>query len=215
MSKTNVYLFIGENESAKLTKLKNLKTELLSEPCEEFNFEELYAKKLNLKTLEESFLRLPVNTQKRLLIIRGIGNLSKDCNQKLISFIKKPHPRLVLILEANTPSAQINKITPYAQVTHFRKSKAYDVFDLGRAIQSKNQAFALYILSDLLLRGVKPYMLLGALIWQWERMQKSLPRPKINRGFEILLETDLNIKSSRLKIDTALELLVVKLSLLT
>ncbi|HDZ76723.1 MAG TPA: hypothetical protein ENH41_01400 [Candidatus Omnitrophica bacterium] len=214
MSKTNVYLFIGENESAKLTKLKNLKKELLSAHLQEFNLEELYAKKLDLKTLEESFLRLPVNTEKRLLIIRGIDNLSKDCNQKLVSFIKKPHPHLVIILEANASNAQINKIAPYAQAMHFRKSKAYDVFDLGRAIQGKNQAFALYILSDLLLRGVKPYMLLGGLIWQWERMQKSLSEPEINRGFEILLETDLNIKSGRLKISTALELLVVKLSLL-
>lgn len=215
MSNTNVYLLIGENEASKLTKLNNLKKEILSANTADFNLETLSAKGLKPKTLQEAFLRMPFKSKKRLLIMRELESLPEDSGEKLISYLRKPHPQMMLILEAASLNKGTERIAPYARLMHFRKTKPYDAFALGDAIRNKNRARALDILSDLLLRGEKPQKIMGALIWKWEMMGRYLPKAKIDKGFDLLLEADLNIKSSRIKIETALELLVVKLTFLT
>lgn len=213
MPKTNVYLFIGDNEPPKLSKIESLKKEILSGETLEFNLETLFAKGLNLKTLEEALLRLPIKATKRLLIIRNIEGLPRDCREKIASYINRPYPWLTLVLEGESLDKEMEAISLRAETLYFRKIKPYDVFALGRAINNKNQALALDILSDLLLRGEKPQKIMGGLIWHWENMEKHISAEKVKKGFEALLEADLNIKRSRLKADIALELLVVKLCL--
>lgn len=212
--KANLYLLIGDNEPPKLNKIENLKKETLSGETLEFNLEVLSAKELNLRLLEESLLRLPVKANKRLLIIRNIDELPKDCREKIISYVSKPHPWITLVLEGKSLDKDIEQIANCAQTLYFRKAGSYDVFALGRAIDNKNQVLALDILSDLLLRGEKVQKILGGLIWHWENTERYLSQEKTKNGFEVLLEADLNIKRSLLKPNIALELLVVKLMLL-
>jgi DNA polymerase III delta subunit len=214
IKKSNIYLLVGENEISKLNKIKKLKNELLSNSIQDFNLQVLSAKALNLKALEEALLFLPVKTKKSLLIIRNVEDLPKECKEKLISYIKKPSPQLILILEATHLDKDIERITKYAQTLYFYSVRQYNTFDLAKAIRNKNQTFALSVLSNLLERGEKPQKILGGLIWQWEQMAKYLSREKIDKGFKILLETDLNIKSSRLTMKTALEISIIKLILL-
>ncbi|PIQ89906.1 MAG: hypothetical protein COV72_00660 [Candidatus Omnitrophica bacterium CG11_big_fil_rev_8_21_14_0_20_42_13] len=216
MIKSNIYLLIGENEPAKLNKLNSLQNEFLPAESKDFNLETLYAKKLDPNTLQEALLRIPARVKIRVLVVRGVEDLPKNAKDALIDYMRKPSSRLIIILEAKSLGREdINEFVKYAQVMYFKGAKLYDAFTLARAIKSKNQSFALYVLSDLLLRGVSPQMMLGGLIWQWERMQsEGLAKSKIDKGFEFLLEADLNIKTSRLKANTALELLVVKLAFL-
>ncbi|MDP1854171.1 MAG: hypothetical protein Q8L26_08245 [Candidatus Omnitrophota bacterium] len=213
MPKANVYLIIGDNEILKLNKIESLKKEILSGTANEFNLEILFAEELNLKTLEEALLRLPIKTDRRMLILRNLEDLSKDCRQKIIAYVNKPHPWITLVLEGDITDKEAGQVAACAQIFRFSKVRPPDVFALGRAIDNKNQALALGILSDLMVRGERPQKIMGGLIWHWENTKRRLSPEKIKEGFEVLLEADLNIKLSRLKPNIALELLVVKLCL--
>ncbi|MEK6715439.1 MAG: hypothetical protein AABY43_05295 [Candidatus Omnitrophota bacterium] len=212
--KANLYLLIGDNELPKLNKIESIKKELLPQGALDFNLEVLSAQDLEVKKLQEALLRLPIKTGRRLLILRNLQDLSKDCREIILGYLKKPHPWITLVLEGKSLDKDIEQIANCAQTLYFRKAGSYDVFALGRAIDNKNQVLALDILSDLLLRGEKVQKILGGLIWHWENTERYLSQEKIKKGFEALLEADLNIKRSLLKPNIALELLVVKLMLL-
>lgn len=213
MPKASIYLIIGDNEIPKLNKIESLKKEILSAETLEFNIEILFAKEIEPAKLEEALLRLPVKTDRRLLIVRNIEDLTKDCRQKIIAYVNKPHPWIALVLEGDITDKEAGQVAARAQIFRFSKVRPPDVFALGRAIDNKNQALALSILSDLMVRGERPPKIMGGLIWHWENTKRSLSPEKIKKGFEALLEADLNIKLSRLKPNIALELLVVKLCL--
>lgn len=236
MPKPNIYLLIGDNETLKLNKIEGLKKEILPAHLFEFNSEVLFAKGLMLAALEEALLRLPARlaakpragsegsnpagislgqkTAGRILVIRNIEKLADDCRQKILDYLNNPYPHLALVLEGDLSDKEAQDISRQAQTFVFRKVKSRNVFDLGRAIDSKSQELALNILSDLLMQGEKPEMLVGGLNWHWENAEKRLTQEKIKKGFEALLEADLNIKRSRLKPNIAMELLVVKLCLI-
>lgn len=208
-----VYLLIGDNEIFKLNKIESLKKEVLSSETLEFNLETLFAEEIEPAKLEEAFLRLPVKADRRLLVIRNIEGLNKDCRAKVFAYTNKPYPWITLVLEGNITDKEAAQIAARAQIFRFNKVRPPDVFALGRAIDNKNQALALGILSDLMVRGERPQKIMGGLIWHWENTKRSLSPEKVKKGFEALLEADLNIKLSRLKPNIALELLVVKLCL--
>ena len=55
------YLFVGEDEFSKDIKLQKIKQELNLAQLESFNFEILYSKDLDLRTLQERLLLLVFN----------------------------------------------------------------------------------------------------------------------------------------------------------
>ena len=72
-----VYLFIGQDLnlkdapfSSKDTQLKQIKEEFLPKRVEHFNSDTLYAETLKLKDLQEKLLALPVESSKRIVIIK-------------------------------------------------------------------------------------------------------------------------------------------------
>ncbi|HLD40699.1 MAG TPA: hypothetical protein VJA84_00810, partial [Candidatus Omnitrophota bacterium] len=79
----------------------------------------------------------------------------------------------------------------------------------ARAIERKSSESALNILADLFANGERPERILGALRYQFVRPGAS---PGENRNkIQLLLETDNNLKTGRIKPVFALEALVVKL----
>ncbi len=154
-----VYFFVGEDEFSKDIKLEKIKQELnLTQQLELFNFEILYSKDLDLRTLQERLLLLPVNptrrdsskdsglgsgvsngvrARQRLILIKDISGLSTDIKQYLLDFLKKPFPHVSLILDARRIDERdqfFNQISSLVKLINFRQSKQINAFTLARQI---------------------------------------------------------------------------------
>ena len=207
-----VYLFIGQDSLSKDIKLKRIKQEFLPGGIEDFNFDILYAKELNLKGLQERLLFLPVKAKKRIIAIKEAQDLKKDIKEFILKYVRKPLPSILLILDITRKEAQeefIERIARYVQICYFKEPLHLDTFALSRQIGLGRADYALRVLNQLLQNGEKPERILGGLRYAWE---KSVAGPlEIRKRLKLLLNCDINIKRGILKPDLALERLVVRL----
>jgi DNA polymerase III delta subunit len=213
-----VYLFLGIDEISKERKIQQLKKELLKSNQEVFDYDRLHAKELTPASLKESIQRLPVFAKKRLIFIRDIEKLDVKCKEIILSLIKKPNSQLEVILDTQITQLKdpfLRKIANSSKVLHFGSSKILNTFDLADAIERKNASEALRIFSTLYKKGEHPTRILGGLVWSWRNMKGLLRKDSFGKGIEFFLETDTNIKFSRLKPEMAMEILIIKLCLLT
>lgn len=210
------YLFLGEDFLSKEDKIDIIKKDLLKGDAAFFDLEVLSAKETDKQQLSEATKRLPALSQGRLIIIKDIDRFNPACKLQLIAYLKKPFPKIFLVLETDkfdTRDSFISQLTRLCRVVNFQRSRPLDVFGLAEAVSRRKSPEALKMLSQLLLSGEKPQKILGVLIWQWKKIQHTLSKAEFKRGLRMLLEADLNIKRGRLRPDFALELLVAKLSL--
>jgi DNA polymerase III delta subunit len=210
-----VCLFIGIDDISKERKIAKIREENFRQREAGFDYEVIYADDVDKFLLNDSLNRLPIQAEKRIVVIKRIERLALVHRQALICFIKRPNPHTVLILDTAIPdlndNAFILEISRYARVFNFKKERVANVFDLADAISRKNTPYALQILARLIAKGEKPYRLLGGLSWKWNKMQRMLSPQAFKRGIELFLEADTDIKLGRLKPNFALELLIVKL----
>lgn len=206
------YLFVGEDDFSKDIKLKKIKQELFSPELEPFNFEIFYSKDLILRTLQERLLILPIKAKQRLILIKDIPHLSSDIKEFLLSFLKKPFSHVSLVLDArdiDEGKQFFNRISRLVRVINFHRSREINPFTLTDHIRYKRIRQAMRILSQLLLQGERPEMILGAIRYQLDRERLNLSERKRKLGF--LLNCDIDIKRGRLKPRFALERLVIQL----
>ena len=207
-----VYLFLGEDSLSKDIALKRLKEEFLNQDTEYFNLDILYAKELELLTLQERLLALPLKAKKRIIIIKDSQNLKEESKEFILAYVKKPQDKIILILEINKffPQDQFRRqLERYAQVYRFKESLHLDTFVLIRSIDSRKTSYALWVLNQLLKKGERPERILGGLRYSWEN---SIATPlETRRRLKALLNCDIDIKTGRLKADFAFERLVVSL----
>jgi len=208
----NIYLLIGSDVIAKESQLKKLKQELLSSQLQDFNLDKLYAKEIDLKDIQERFLAIPLNSQRRIIVIKGADYLNAEAQEFFLSYSKKPHQQLVLILDYehyDYKDGFIKAITRYSRVIRFKETVNPDTFALSRQIELKKTDSALRILSQLLKNGEVPERILGGLRYAWEKsgIEGALARKKL----KFLLNCDIEIKTGRLPPAFALEKLVVSL----
>ena len=210
-----VYLFIGIDEISKERKIRKIKQDNSQGKECGFDYEVFYADEIDKLELIDSLNRLPIQAEKRIIVIKQIENLSPSNRDTILSFIKKPHSHNLLILDTEISDLNNNKfvleISRYTRNFTFKREKPPSVFDLADAIARKNAQAALGILSKIISKGEKPHRLLGGLSWKWSKMRNYLKPEEFNRGIEALLETDVNIKLGKLKPNFALELLIIKL----
>ena len=223
-----LYLFIGEDESAKQEKIHSLKSEVLKKGFEDFNYEAFYAKELTLPALKEALSRLPVRqaglpveSPQRIMMIKDVFGLQDELKDYFTAQIEKLPKDLIIILEAavipKEESAFFNKISKYGKVIPFKTKERINAFGLARAIERKDADSALNMLVDLFRSGEKPERILGALRYQFVKSDSfsaapdSLKLKEKKEKVSLLLETDLNLKTGKVKPEFALETLVVKL----
>jgi len=210
-----VYLFVGIDEISKERKIRRIKQENFKGKECSFDYELFYADNLDRLRLTDSLNRLPLQAEKRVIVIKQIEKLSPINRKILLSFIKKPHNYNLLILDTEISDLNNNtfvlEVARCAKIFSFKKERVLTVFDLADTIIKKNTAGALRILSRLISKGEKPHRLLGGLSWKWNKLERSIMHEEFNKGLELFLETDINIKLGRLKPNFALELLVIKL----
>lgn len=207
-----IYLFLGDDEIDKQNKIRALKQKLFDKAVEQFNYETLDAKSLEISCLKESVNRLPVSCKKRLLVIKNISQLKESIRDEFLSLVKNVQSDLDIVLDAVKISRDdtfLNRVAMVAKSVGCQPRNNLDAFALADAIGRKQTEAALNILSDLFKRGEKPEKILGGLRYR-------LTRNAFNQNDRItkvglLLDADLKIKTGRLKPEFALEALIIRL----
>lgn len=206
------YIFIGQDSISKDIKLKTLRQEFLPQELEQFNLDILYAKELNLKTLQEKLLFFPFKAKKRIIIIKDAQDLKEEAKEFILNFVKKPQAFILLVLDINKYNPKdefIKRITRYSKTLHFREPPHLDAFTLSRALELKKLHYSLQVLNQLLQKGEKPERIMGGLRYAWEK--NSTNPNELKRRLKALLNCDIEIKTGRLKPALALEKFVVGL----
>lgn len=206
------YLFVGEDSLSKDIKLDKIKEEFFSREVEQFNFDCLYARELDLLKLQEVLLRLPVKAKKRLILIREADKLKDNIKEYFIQYFKKPLAHALLILDVNQvdrDEAFFRRVSKYIKVFRFEGRQSLNTFRLSQEIDRKRINSGLKILNLLLVNGEKPERIMGGLRYCWQR--SYLPYQERNRRLRLLLNCDIDIKTGKLKPALALERLIVSL----
>jgi DNA polymerase III delta subunit len=206
-----LYLFIGQDYLSKDTQIRKLKETLLPKDSRDFNLDILYAKELNLKTLQERLLSLALKSKNRLLIIKDAHNLKEDARNFLLEYLDNRKSGTVVVLDMDKEIPDENFMAPlkkHARVYRFQEEPAFNTFDLLRQIEAAKTASSLRILNQLLREGVRPELILGGLRSMARYSNSPLKSKKIMR---LLLNCDVAVKTSALNPAFALEKLVVSL----
>jgi DNA polymerase III delta subunit len=206
------YLFIGQDSFSKDLKLEKIKEEVFSKEVEQFNFDCLYARELDLLKLQEVLLRLPLKAKKRLILIRDADKLKDNIKEYLIGYFKKPSAHVLLILDINHVDKNdvfFQTLSKYLKIFRFEEEQAPDTFKLSEEIDRKRINSSLRILSALLLNAERPERIMGGLRYHWQK--SYLPYQERNRRLKLLLNCDIDIKTGKLKPAFALERLLINL----
>ena len=216
------YLFIGQDiigpdgSSHKDTALERIKKEYLSLATRDFNTDILYAKDFDLRGLQERLLGIPAGSKKRLLVIKDAQLLKDDILQFILSYIAKPRPSIVLVLDfiprdngGKEESKFIADLRRHACVMRFKETRSVNTFDLCREIESRKTTQALYTLKELFENGERAERILGGLRSNWER---NIPNSlELKKRLKLLLSCDIDIKTGRVNPEFVLERLIVYL----
>ncbi|MDD5119944.1 MAG: hypothetical protein PHR84_01365 [Candidatus Omnitrophica bacterium] len=207
-----VYLFIGSDAAAKETQLKKIKQESLPKELQDFNLDTLYAKEITLKDIQERFLAIPLKSSKRIIVIKDAHSLDEASRDFFLSYSKKPHKQLVLVLDFeyyDYKDKLIKGISPHARTLRFKETVNPDTFALSRQIELRKTDISLRLLNQLLKNGEAPERILGGLRYSWEKhgVEGSAARRKL----KLILGCDIEIKTGRIPPAFALEKLVVSL----
>ena len=211
-----IYLFVGEETATKDQKIAEIKAKIFSANPEavNFDFETLDSKDLRPAEFKKSLLALPAVASKRLLIIRTIDKMQAANQAILLEFAKSKTENIVLILDTHEndfSNSFATKLQSHCKLFLFSKGKEENVFDMTRAMESRNSVEALQILARLYSQGNHPLQIMGGLVWFWGKLRVRLSKDKFQSGLQALAEADLGIKRSHLKPEYAVEVAVVKL----
>ena len=208
-----VYVFIGQDNLSKSTRLAALKRECYPSESEQFNLEILYGRDLSVKMLQERILCLPaMGAKKRLVVIRQASGLRREVREYLTQYCRKPAAHVVLVLDIDFLDYREmgwKALLDKTKVLRFKEEPRLDAFALGRLVVQKRPEQALRTLHHLLTQGQKPELILGGVRYVLEH-EVVQGREKM-KGLRLLVTCDTEIKTGRLKPQIALEKLVVGL----
>jgi len=214
-----IYLFLGEDRTAKEQEIAEVKTKYLtSNDALKLDYESLQGSKVDSSVLKKALIALPAISQKRFILIRAVEKLNTQNKKIILDFVQFENEHAVLVLDSDELSPKnsfFNKISAIAKVMRFGQGAAKkNVFDMTKAMESRDSIGALKILELLMSEGDHPLQIMGGLVWFWGKSKRRLSADKFKKGLLVLQEADLNIKRSRLKPEYAVEMAVTKLSLL-
>ena len=207
-----VYLLLGQDNLSKDIQIKKLKQQFLPKETEEFNFDNLYAKELKIKDLQERLLCIPVRSPFRAVVIRDAHLLKEEIKKFILNYVRAPKKDMLLIMEAEAAEKKdvfLTSLSRHARVMRFKDAQRPDTFLLHRYIELRQPDCSLRILRELLDGGERPERILGGLRYAWEREFSSAQ--ELKRRIKLLLGCDIDIKTGRLKPAFALEKLVIRL----
>lgn len=213
-----VYLFTGPNavdsegSSLKDSALLKIKEKYLNKNLQDFNLDVLYARDLSLKLLQEKLKSLPVKSDKRIIVIKGLEAAKDELREYVLKYVSHPYPAIILVLDIDhfdQTDQFVKNLSQHASVVRFKQETRQDAFSLCRQIDLRNADSALSVLNELFKNGEKPERIMGGLRYAWER--DAARSPEARRRLKILLNCDIDIKTGKLKPAFALERLVIRL----
>jgi len=207
-----LYSLIGSDLALKDAAVKKIKQEWLNKESESFNFDTFYSKDLELKVLQERILSLPVNSKKRIILIKDAEDLKEETKDFILKYVNSTNLSVILVLdfsESDYKDDFLRSLTKFSHVQRFKQSQVLDTFSLSRQIESRKMGSALLVLNQLLKDGEKPERIMGGLRYVWEKNKASSIENR--RKLRVLLTCDIDIKTGKLRPDFALEKLVIKL----
>jgi DNA polymerase III delta subunit len=211
-----VYLFLGDDLSAKTARIAEIKNKLFKDFQEalSFDFDNLDAKELGADQLAKAFLTLPAVAPHRLIILRNVHKLKSPDVEVLLKFCQNPakHCDVVLESQENILKGDLKDLALHAKGVVMARPEGPNVFDMTRLMNSQRGGDALKMLDGFWRADVRPLAIMGALVWFWGKEGKPLGKERFERGLKALEEADLNIKRSRLQPQYAVEKVVVELS---
>lgn len=215
-----LYLVCGPDHQTKNQKILSIKEKIFSSnQNHSFDYESLYARNLDAKTLKAAMIALPSLTSKRIIVIRQADQLTESLQNLILQLIQTTKDFLIVILDAEESSCARQfqkKFGSEIKILHHEAKKEVSVFDLEKAILNHEKALALKILSQILkqeklpIRSAAP-KIMGGILWIWKKNKNSFSLERFCCGLSSLKEADFHIKRSRLKPEHALEILLVKL----
>ncbi len=210
-----IYLFFGQDYFEKDQKIIEIKNKhLISDQSQHFDFDQLDGSKLSAEDLKKSLITLPVILKQRVLLIRKVEKCTDQNKELLLNWIKAKHKHSVLLLDVDATelkNAFLKELSSNAQIFSFASKKKLNVFDMTRAMGSRNSTEALRILNQLIEEGDHPLQIMGGLVWYWGKQKAAVSSEHFMKGLQYLEEADVNIKRSRIKPEVAVEMAVVKL----
>ena len=208
-------LFLGEDLLSKEKKISEVREKILQAPdAFKFDYDILYAHKLEPALLKETLLHLPAVGKQRFVIIKECHRLNPHNKELIADFTAKAVASTVLALDSDEMGGEdpfVKKLGREVKIFSFSKGKNLDVFSLTRVIAQKQKSEALKILSDLFAKGDHPLQIMGGLVWFWGKSRDKISQERFKKGLQDLQEADRNIKRTRLNPEHALEILIVKL----
>ena len=210
--KAPVYLFLGQDRDSKNTKIENAKNKLSASGVGDFNYDLLYAKDVSTNRLKEALNSVPVGVPRRLVVIKNPEDFSAANKEFILGYLKNPNQNSVIIFDCDESyikkNAFLTGLSQLCQLVSFQSKRQANTFDLFNAIIRGDTRQALNELSALLAAGNKPQMIMGSIIGQFSQSRQT---NKL-KTYEEILETDITIKTGKVKPRLALEILIVKLS---
>jgi DNA polymerase III delta subunit len=215
-----IYLFTGEDWQAKEQQVAKIKSACkLSGHALKFDYELLYGEDLDPAVLKKSLMALPAIVPQRLVLIREAQELDKQNQNIVLEFLKKDQSHLVLVLDWNGVESKddfYRVLASAARTVQFAgKGKRPDVWAATRAIERRQPAMAIKILTELMESGERAETILGALVWFWGNIRGRLSAERFKKGLLVLQEADLNVKRARMDPVYAVQVAVTNLSQLT
>ena len=220
-----IYLFLGQDSLSKDEQLKQIKQEFLAPDLRPFNMDTLYGREADRMTLQEAFLRLPAcpvgreaagTAACRMIVIKDAQELDDASRDFILDYAAKPSPQIVLVLDISRSDKKdefVNRLCRLSKVIRFKEAEVPDTFALCRLINSRRTDRALTVLSQLLKNGERPERILGGLRYSLEKSQ--LPPVEVKRRVKFLIDSDIEIKTGKLKPVFILEKLIVRLCALS
>lgn len=212
VKRDSIYLVTGQDAPAKDKVLQEIKSKYLSAKTAQFDLDTLSAKDICLKELQEHLLYHAASSGRRMVVIRQADALKKDCKEFLEKYGQAPAAGVILVLEMQEFDRKdrfSNAMAACSTVRQFRQDAYSSAFGLVDEIRAGRATSSLKLLHQLLKKGQKPEMILGALRAGLSRNQTDIVA--LRRLNTLLLECDLAVKTSGLKPSCALERLIVSL----
>ncbi len=206
-----VYVFAGEDSAAKNLRLNQLKETFLPPDTRAFNFDVFYGDDLDLHSLQERILSIPVNAPRRMIVLKNAGALPSAAKKFVSAYAPGANKSILLVADFerfDPKDAFQSSLCRAGRLIRFGEAPHTDAFILAGQLRSGRAAEALGVLHSLIESGEKPERILGGLRYscaKWENRRSAA-------AFKEILRCDLQIKTGRLKPLFALERLVVTLS---
>lgn len=102
-----VYFFTREETLLKDKAFKSLKRAVIKKDFEDFNYFVFYGKEVTATTILEELDNPPVESDKKLIIIRNFQSMQFQCKKKIVEYTKNPYQENVLVIE--TGKVKLNK----------------------------------------------------------------------------------------------------------